>query len=195
MSCRRWIFILILYCYRPRLTLEYGLKKVSFHRFQLSLMFSHSTCKSEKFLLILSECGLNFDSEFEIDGKKMNLLQWAFKSCCWTSFKYFADLAGTSLSRQIIREVWATDADIIKHIFRNSLNCAPNFISFFQLDVNATYRYENLEGSAAIFLKDKPNFISSPGFYLRNYGLDSSVPIYEINPENGQRIQPISIFG
>ena len=149
-------------------------------------MFSHSTCKSEKFLLILSECGLNFDSEFEIDGKKMNLLQWAFKSCCWTSFKYFADLAGTSLSRQIIREVWATDADIIKHIFRNSLNCAPNFISFFQLDVNATYRYENLEGSAAIFLMNK--LFSVDGSC--SHGITSK-PIYVINPDNGQRIRHV----
>ena len=171
--------------------LEYGLKREP----DMFSSIIYDSCKSGQFVLILSECDFKFDSEFVIDGKKMNLLQWAFKSCCWTSFKYFADLAGTSLSRQIIREVWATDADIIKHIFRNSLNCAPDFISFFQLDVNATYRYENLEGSAAIFLKDKPNFISSPGFYLRNYGIDSNIPIYEINPENGQQKGRINVFG
>ena len=150
-------------------------------------MFSHSTCKSEKFLLILSECGLNFDSEFEIDGKKINLLQWAFKSSCLTSFKYFADLAGISLSRQIIREVWTTDADIIKHIFRNSsIISVPGFVSFFQLDVNATYRYENLEGSAAIFLMDK--LFSVDGSC--SHGITSK-PIYVINPDNGQRIRHV----
>lgn len=108
----------------------------------------------------------------------LNLLQLALFKGATNFFKYFVNQAGILEARMQIRAQWPTDSSILLH-FQTVCNyyllhpLINYVVELMEIDLNATYKHNDLEGNAMIFLHE-----SSCLFLINNLNRDA--PCYKI---------------
>lgn len=121
------------------------------------------------------------------NGMELNMIQYAFRDHCRDALTYFIKKIGLETVRNEILNVWKTVEQILIHTLnynpaRYLCNCINLVINLFNIDVNATYRYKNLEGNVMIYFEQQ----YKQSYYLIP-GLNNSAPVYMIDPVTGTK--------
>lgn len=125
--------------------------------------------------------------KIDADGLELNLIQYAFHDRNFEILTYFIKKVGLATVREEIKTIWGTIEQILVHSLNYlSYSYQSKFIGLivkiFDIDVNATYKYNNLEGNVMIFLE--PYYKQA---YRQIPDLNIRVPVYMTNPLTGIR--------
>lgn len=123
----------------------------------------------------------------DADGLELNLIQYAFHARSFETLTYFIKKVGLATVREEIKNIWGTIEQILVHSLNYlSYPYQSKFIGLivkiFDIDVNANYKYNNLEGNVMIFLE--PYYKQA---YRQIPDLNIRVPVYMTNPLTGIR--------
>lgn len=156
-------------------------------RFDAPVLFLIRRAKLRSLYEIFDKYGVGATQVITIDGKDMNLLQASFYQRSKFGFSYYSSHVGDEITKFMIRSLWTSNEEILEHIFKDiDVEFIQDASTALEIDLNATYKYNNYEGNAIIFV-DFSNYPNRRFFRPEEVGIDNSAPIYHNNPRTGER--------